>query len=216
MFTGLVEEIGEVVQLKAMGEGALLTIKATTVLEDIKIGDSIAIDGACQTVTRFSEKQFSVFVSKVTLEITTLGSFSMGRKVNLERALMAGGRLGGHIVQGHVDGKGVVEKINKDKHGVEYFISTTSDLFPYIISKGSIAVDGISLTVVSATEKSFSLYIIPETIKKTTMENYTVGCEINLETDIIAKYVENMLKAQKNKEHSDDQLKRVLLEEGYI
>ncbi len=197
MFTGLIEEIGIVKSVKAAegsGDGGMyLTVSAKTILDDVKIGDSIAIDGACQTVTKIDGDSFMVFASKVTCEATTLGTFSSGRKVNLERAMAANARFGGHIVQGHVDGRGKIKSIIKDGSGIKIEISIQKELAKYIVAKGSVAVDGISLTVVSITGNGFMLYIIPETIKNTTLFEKVPGVEVNIEVDILAKYVEQMI-----------------------
>jgi riboflavin synthase len=199
------------------GNGIFLTISSKNVNDNIKIGDSISIDGACQTVTGFTNDSFTVFASKITCEVTTLGEFKIGRKVNLERAMSVGDRYGGHIVQGHVDGKGKITSITKDQNGIAIEIAVPKDMLKYIVAKGSIAVDGISLTVVSLTEKGFSLYIIPETIINTTLNNKAQGSEVNIETDILAKYVESMLGIKKEDvNNKDEKLKRTLLEEGYF
>lgn len=217
MFTGLIEEIGIVKRSEDSGGGIYLTISSKNINENLKIGDSVSIDGACQTVTGLANDSFTVFASKITCEVTTLREFNIGRKVNLERAIAAGDRFGGHIVQGHVDGKGKIASLTKEKNGIAIEIAVPKDMIKYIVAKGSIAVDGISLTVVSLTEKGFSLYIIPETIKNTTLNNKAQGADVNIETDILAKYVESMLGIQKeDKNNKDEKLKRTLLEEGYF
>jgi len=167
VFTGLIEETGSVIGIKSSGEGKILEIAASKVMAGTKKGDSISINGACQTVTDMTSKSFSVFVSRVTLDITTLGFFTPGRSVNLERALTLSSRLGGHIVQGHVDLRGKVKNIQKDVKGVEIDVTVTGDYMKYIVEKGSITVDGISLTVVSTSGNDFKLYLIPETIENT-------------------------------------------------
>ncbi len=218
MFTGLIEEIGLVKSLETMGTGATLTVSAARVLEGTVVGDSISIDGACQTVTRLQGGAFSVFCSRVTLQATTLGSFGPGRKVNLERAMTPGGRLGGHIVQGHVDDRGTVTAVRRDSEGIGIDIRVPESLSRYITAKGSIAVDGISLTVVSLLPAGFSIYIIPETAAKTTLYERKAGDAVNIEVDILAKYVERMLGPRSSEEASsrDDDLKRKLLEGGYL
>lgn len=220
MFTGLIEETGSVLGIKSSGEGKILEISADKVLEGTKTGDSISINGACQTVTAINQKSFSVFVSRVTLDITTLGSFTPGRPVNLERALTLSSRLGGHIVQGHVDLRGKVKNIKADSKGVEIDITVTGEYMKYIVEKGSITVDGISLTVVSAGVNEFKLYLIPETIENTIIKTWKPGSEVNIETDILARYVEQMLKYGKNSpgdnERNDINLMNKLLENGYV
>lgn len=220
MFTGLIEETGSVLGMKSSGEGKILEIAASKVLESTKKGDSISINGACQTVTDLSAKSFSVFVSRVTLDVTTLGYFTPGRSVNLERALTLNSRLGGHIVQGHVDLRGKVKNIKKDVKGVEIEITVTGDYMKYIVEKGSITVDGISLTVVSTSGNDFKLYLIPETIENTIIKDWKAGTEVNIETDILARYVEQMLKYGKsgsdNNAENDVNFMGKLMENGYV
>ncbi len=221
MFTGLIEETGTVSGIRNSGEGKILEIAADKVLQGTKKGDSISINGACQTVTDISAKGFSVFVSRVTLDITTLGEFTPGRPVNLERALTLSSRLGGHIVQGHVDLRGKVRNIKADIKGVEIDIAVTGDYMKYIVEKGSITVDGISLTVVSTSGNDFKLYLIPETIENTIIKTWKPGTPVNIETDILARYVEQMLKYGKNgpedkSGESDINLMNKLLENGYV
>lgn len=221
MFTGLIEETGSVLGLRNSGEGMILEIRADKVLHETKKGDSISINGACQTVTEISPKSFSVFVSRVTLEVTTLGDFKPGRTVNLERALTLSSRLGGHIVQGHVDLKGRVKNIKSDTRGVEIDITVTGDYMKYIVEKGSVAVDGISLTVVSTDKNGFILYLIPETIENTIIKTWKSGTEVNIETDILARYIEQMVKYGKNVPGADDgendiNLMNKLMENGFI
>lgn len=215
MFTGLIEEIGTVKSFTSRDDGIILTIAAREVLEGVTIGDSIAIDGACQTVTAFSDDTFSVFASKVTASVTTLGGFGIDQKVNLERALTIQSRLGGHIVQGHVDGTGLIRSLKKDAQGMEINITTSNQILRYIVEKGSVSVDGISLTVVSLSSDGFVLYIIPETISKTTLPEKKSGMAVNIEVDILAKYVEKMIGAGTDGS-SDESLKRKLLEGGFM
>jgi len=220
MFTGLIEETGTVLNIKNYGDGKIFDIGAYLVLEGTKRGDSISINGACQTVTEISNKSFSVFASKITLDVTTLGSFNSGQKVNLERALTLNTRLGGHIVQGHVDVRGKIKNIKSDANGIEVTVSVVPDYMKYIVAKGSIAVDGISLTVVSTIGNDFTLYLIPETIENTTIKTWKAGSEVNIETDILARYVEQILKfgkgnpSDKNREN-DANLMNKLLENGF-
>jgi len=221
VFTGLIEETGSVLGMRNSGEGKILEIGADKVLKDTKRGDSISINGACQTVTEISAKSFSVFVSRVTLDITTLGDFTPGRSVNLERALTLSSRLGGHIVQGHVDSRGKIKIIKKEVNGVEIDVTVNDDYMKYIVEKGSITVDGISLTVVSTNGNDFKLYLIPETIENTIIKNWKPGSEVNIETDILARYVEQMLKYGKNNQsdntdQNDINLMNKLLENGYV
>lgn len=221
MFTGLIEETGSVVGLKEAGEGKILEVRCREVLKNTKRGDSISINGACQTVIDMAADTFSVFVSRVTLSITTLGEFKPGRIVNLERALTLNSRLGGHIVQGHVDFTGNVKNISKDSRGVEIYISVPSKDMKYIVEKGSIAVDGISLTVVSADKDGFSLYLIPETLDNTNIRSLKPGDKVNLETDILARYVERIIRFGRIEQENeiianDDSLLKKLAENGYL
>jgi len=218
VFTGLIEETGSVLSIRNSGEGKILELGADKVLKDTKKGDSISINGACQTVTEISSKSFSVFVSRVTLDITTLGEFTPGRIVNLERALTLSSRLGGHIVQGHIDLRGKVKNIKKDAQGVEIDVALSGDYMKYIVEKGSITVDGISLTVVSTRGNDFKLYLIPETIENTIIKTWKPGTEVNIETDILARYVEQMLKHGKSNPDDDNDINLLskLMENGYV
>jgi riboflavin synthase len=220
MFTGIVEEIGKVKKIVPSGDGYSITINSNTVIEDSKIGDSISINGACQTVTDIGTDYFTVFMSKITGKLTTLGKFKSNQEVNLERAMQTGDRFGGHFVQGHVDGMGIIKSINSDASGIEFTINTSSDILEYIVERGSISIDGISLTVVSLKDDEFKIYIIPETIKVTILKDLKTGDNVNIETDIIAKYIEKMVLKRSNVNKSnndkDENLKKILLEEGYF
>jgi len=213
MFTGLIEETGSVKSIKRKGDGYLLEVNAERVLEKTVIGDSISINGACQTVTEISPTSFTVFVSKVTASLTTLGSFAPGRRVNLERAMTPSSRFGGHIVQGHVDGMGTVSSLLKGSEGLQVVIEADLEVMRYVVAKGSVALDGISLTVVSVLNKGFTLYLIPETLNNTTISDWKKGSRVNIEVDILAKYVEKMLKGGKDKEET---LKNALFEGGFM
>jgi riboflavin synthase len=215
MFTGLIEEIGIVEAVKPAGDGVNIEIRCSEILEGTSIGDSISINGACQTVTALGRNTFTVYASKITCGTTTLGHFRAGLSVNLERAMLAGSRFGGHIVQGHIDGKGKILNLKSDSDGLEIEIGTGQDLLKYIAGKGSVAVDGISLTVVSLIENGFILYLIPESLNRTTVLQWKTGDEVNIEVDILAKYIERMLSKEDEKKGSES-LKLKLLEEGYI
>ncbi len=214
MFTGLIEEIGTIKNVTASGGGVSITVKADAVIAGTKTGDSITIEGACQTVTDIGRDSFTVFASKITCDVTTLGSLKAGARVNLERAMSPASRFGGHIVQGHVDGTGKIKGITKDQNGTAVEISAGGDLLRYMVEKGSVAVDGISLTIVSLAGGGFNLYIIPETIRNTTLSLKRQGDVVNIEVDILAKYVEKML--GNSKIGNDETLKRKLFEEGFI
>ena len=189
MFTGIVEEVGVVAKIS----GNAMTVRASKVLEDVKLGDSIAVNGACLTAVDFSRSEFSVDLSPETMRRTSLGQFSVGGPVNLERALLASDRMGGHIVQGHVDGTGRVMSIKADGDSIIFRIRVPKRLNRYIVEKGFVAVDGISLTVVKRGASSFTLAVIPYTLENTNLSAVSVGDRVNLETDILAKYVESLL-----------------------
>ncbi|WP_301097974.1 riboflavin synthase [Otariodibacter sp.] len=193
MFTGIIEEVGKIAQIKKSGEFAVITIKASKVLEDAHLGDSIAVNGVCLTVTSFSGNQFTADVMSETLKRTSLGDLQIDSPVNLERAMAANGRFGGHIVSGHIDGTGQVVEITPANHSIWYRIKTSSKLMRYIIEKGSITIDGISLTVVDTDAESFRVSIIPHTIKETNLGSKKVGSIVNLENDIVGKYIEQFL-----------------------
>lgn len=197
MFTGIVEETGVIEKT-----GIQPVIRAKKILEDIHIGDSICINGVCLTVVSFTSNTFTVDVMPESLRCTNLGELKKGSRVNLERAMPANGRFGGHIVSGHVDGTGVISKIKDDGIAVVYTVDTDKKLLRYIINKGSIAIDGISLTVCYVDEKCFSVSIIPHTQAETTLSFKKAGDTVNLETDMIAGYVEKFLRLEKEENNS--------------
>ncbi|WP_073093221.1 riboflavin synthase [Thermosyntropha lipolytica] len=193
MFTGIIEELGTVKRIEKGSQSFRITIKAQKVLEDVKIGDSIAVNGVCLTVVDFAPDFFTADVMPETVAKTTLKSLSSGDYVNLERALRLGDRLGGHLVQGHVDGIGrIIRKESRDI-AVIYHIAAPGQVLKYTVPKGSIAIDGISLTVVEVGKDSFSVSLIPHTAKMTTLGFKNAGDEVNLETDIIGRYIERLL-----------------------
>lgn len=190
MFTGIVEEVGSVVKISDNG----MTVQATQVMSDLKLGDSISVNGACLTAVSLSADEFSVDLSPETMRRTSLGNLNAGGVVNLERALAASDRMGGHIVQGHVDGTGRITSTRDDGDSIIFSVRAPKKLMPYIVEKGFIAVDGISLTVVKVGTSSFTLAVIPYTLRNTNLQTLSVGARVNLEADILAKYVENLLK----------------------
>lgn len=194
MFTGLIEETGTLKSVTGRGEALVLTIGAGKVLEGMALGDSIAVNGVCLTATRFDASSVSMDVMPETYRKTTLSRLKPGDQVNLERAMRADARFGGHILQGHVDGTGTI-RAREPKDNAVYFTIEPHDpeMFRHIIPKGSIAVDGISLTVVDTSETRFSVSIIPHTFAATVLQHKQPGHEVNLETDIIGKYVEHLL-----------------------
>ena len=189
MFTGIVEEIGTINNLV----NSVLTIQAEKVLTDIKLGDSIAVNGTCLTVVNFTESKFSVDLAPETLRRTTFGVLNPGDTVNLDRALAANDRFGGHMVQGHVDATGRVISIRDEGDSSIFRISNPKRLKPYLVEKGFIAIDGISLTIVKALTSSFTLSVIPYTRINTNLRDQRIGGKVNLEVDILAKYVENLM-----------------------
>ncbi|MFE6506679.1 riboflavin synthase [Nocardioides sp. NPDC057767] len=198
MFTGIVEELGTVAGIEDQGDAVRLTISATTVLSDAELGASIAVNGCCLTVATLGSgpeerSQWTADVMLETLKRTSLHAVSVGDQVNLERAVTPTTRLGGHIVQGHVDGVGRIVSREPSAHWEVVTISLPPELARYVVEKGSIAVDGISLTVVSVGEDSFTVSLIPETLARTSLGFRAVGDEVNLETDIIAKHVEKLV-----------------------
>ncbi len=192
MFTGIVEEVGRVAELSQYR----LAVKAQTVTSDVKLGDSISVNGACLTVVEFDSGSFAVDLAPETLRRTSLGQVSAGGAVNLERALLASDRMGGHIVQGHVDGTGTVSGFISEADCYIMEIEAPSSLVPYIVEKGFISVDGISLTVVQRTNNLFTISVIPFTMQNTNLHERKVGDAVNLEADILAKYVESLLAAK--------------------
>ncbi len=193
MFTGLVETMGEVAAFSPEGPGARLTIKSPLIADGLKHGDSVAVNGCCLTVVATDNELFQFEAGSETLKRTNLGKLARGHQVNLERSLKAGDRLGGHFVTGHIDGLGTVRKRIQEGQWWFYHFETPPTLIHHLASKGSIAVDGVSLTVVDVDETSFSVALIPHTLAMTTLGQRQEGDTVNLETDILAKYVERQL-----------------------
>lgn len=193
MFTGIVEEMGTVRRLNQAPNRCELELTASKVLEGTAIGDSIAVNGVCLTVVRMGEDHFTADVMPETLRRSNLGQLKTGSKVNLERAMAADGRFGGHIVAGHIDGTGTIRSMQPEGNAVLVTISAAPELLRYVVEKGSIAIDGISLTVASVTKSSFSVSLIPHTGACTTLLSKRPGDPVNLETDVIGKYVEKLM-----------------------
>lgn len=193
MFTGIIEEIGTVRRIERGAAGARLTIGAKTVLEGTKLGDSIATNGVCLTVVSLTADSFSADVMAESLRRSSLGALQSGSPVNLERAMPANGRFGGHIVSGHIDGTGTVASQRREDNAVWVTVHTPACLLRYIVEKGSIAIDGVSLTVAAVDETSFSVSIIPHTGAQTILLDKKPGATVNLECDVIGKYVEKLL-----------------------
>lgn len=195
MFTGIVEELGEVCRLDWHGEGGVLEVVCPPIATGVREGDSVAVDGVCLTVVATGKEAFSVDVMKETFDRSTLGGLAPGAVVNLERAATLATRLGGHLVQGHVDGVGTVRSRTSGDRWDDVTVTLPPGLARYVVEKGSIAVDGVSLTVVSVTDDpaQFTVSLIPTTLERTTLGRRAVGDLVNLEVDVIAKYVERLL-----------------------
>ena len=221
MFTGLVEEIGMIESIKKGVASSQLIIHADNIMNDVKKGDSIAVNGVCLTVTTHSSKQFQVDVMHETLTRSSLGNLQVGSKVNLERAMRADGRFGGHIVSGHIDGTGVITMIQKDDIAIWYTVEANEKILKYVIEKGSVAIDGISLTVAKVGREDFCVSVIPHTEKMTILKHKKVGDIVNLENDCIGKYVERLVlfqqenKKQDNKKQESKLTKDFLTQYGY-
>ena len=215
MFTGIVEEIGLIESIKNGEKSSKITIKGSKVLEDTKIGDSIATNGVCLTVTKLQDNKFEVDVMAETLRKSNLGSLSVGSRVNLERALNLQSRLGGHIVSGHIDGVGRIISFVKEDNAIWVTIEASEEILKYVIYKGSITIDGISLTVAYVDNIRFKVSIIPHTATETTLLNKRPSEDVNLECDLIGKYVEKLmgLNLEKNKSNIS---KEFLKENGFI
>jgi riboflavin synthase len=195
MFTGIVEELGTVEQVEDQGDAVRITIRAQTVLDDVRPGDSIAVNGCCLTVVDTTADTWTADVMQETLDQTSLRGARPGDLVNLERAVTPTTRLGGHIVQGHVDGAGEILSRTPSDHWEVVEISMPPTLAKYVVDKGSITVDGVSLTVVAAAEDRFTVSLIPETLARTTLGQRRPGDRVNLETDVIARHVEKLVGA---------------------
>jgi len=195
MFTGIVEELGAVVGLDDLGDSVRLRVRGPLVVEDASHGDSIAVNGVCLTVVDSRDGTFSADVMRETLDRSSLGALRPGDPVNLERSLRVGGRLGGHVVQGHVDGTGTVLGRRPSEHWTVVRVSLPAGLARYVVLKGSIAVDGVSLTVSAVDDGAFEVSLIPTTLALTTLGRKDTGDPVNLEVDVVAKYVERLMTA---------------------
>ena len=215
MFTGIIEEIGKVIRVQRTAGSSFIEIQAEKVLTDAHIGDSIAVNGVCLTVTDMTNDTFRADVMKETLSRSSLGSLVSGSMVNLERAMAANGRFGGHIVSGHIDGTGIITDVKNDGIAVWYTISAKDSLLRYIVEKGSIAIDGISLTVAKVTNSTFSVSIIPHTASETTLSMKKTGDIVNLENDIIGKYVERLIKTSEPHTRSSNITMEFLAKNGF-
>lgn len=217
MFTGIVEEVGILKEITKGSEFGVIEVKCSKVLEDTKIGDSIATNGVCLTVKEKNSDSFKADVMGETLEKSSLGDLRSGDKLNLERALKASDRLGGHIVSGHIDGIGRIVSINKEADGTWFTISAPKDVLKYIIYKGSIGIDGISLTVAYVDNEVFKVSVIPHTLENTILINKKNNSKVNLECDLIGKYVEKLCgkKDEAEEEKKSNITMQFLMENGF-
>lgn len=202
MFTGIIEEVGRINAVRRGAHSAVLVINAADIMADVHIGDSIAVNGVCLTVTAFTKEGFCADVMHETLNRSSLAALKSGSSVNLERAMSANGRFGGHIVSGHVDAVGTICEVEKDDNAVWYRIKAPREVLRYIVEKGSVAIDGISLTVAEVTGTDFSVSVIPHTASQTILSTKKSGDIVNIENDIIGKYVEKLLKPYHTKEEN--------------
>lgn len=196
MFTGIVEELGEVTGVVDLGDSVRLSVHGPLVVEGAVRGDSVSVNGVCLTVVEATGEGFTADVMRETLDRSALGALVPGARVNLERPMRLDGRLGGHLVQGHVDGTGVIVERSPSEHWDVVRVSLPADLARYVVHKGSVTVDGVSLTVASLAEDSFTVSLIPTTLELTTLGRKQVGDPVNLEVDVVAKYVERLMTAR--------------------
>ena len=199
MFTGIIEEVGRLERLA----GGEIAIRAKKVLEDVALGDSIAVNGICLTVTRFDAAHFTADVMPETIRRTSLAELRRGSRVNLERALTLKSRLGGHIVSGHIDGVGTIAAMREEGNAILLTVRASADILRYIVEKGSVALDGISLTVASVSAADFTVSLIPHTREITNLREKSVGSRLNIETDILGKYVEKLFPGVRTQGESD-------------
>lgn len=211
MFTGIIEEIGEVKTISKFNNALKIKISAKKILEDIKIGDSISTNGVCLTVTDFTKSDFVVDAVEETVKSTNLSNLKIKDKLNLERALTLSSRLGGHIVQGHIDSIGEIINIRKRDLSTIYEIKVSNSILDLIVTKGSITLNGVSLTVSKVNKNSFEISVIPETIKNTNIENLNIKDKVNLETDIIGRYIQKLI----YKENENNISLKFLVENGF-
>jgi riboflavin synthase len=197
MFTGIVEEIGRVISIKKGTKSVSLSLGGTLIFSDLKLGDSVAVNGICLTVTSIKGNVFTADVMNETLSRSSLGELKTGSNVNLERAMSVNGRFGGHLVSGHIDGTGKISAIKKDDIAIWYTIKADSKIMRYVIEKGSITIDGISLTVAKVERDNFSVSIIPHTADETILSEKKIGSIVNLENDIVGKYIEKFMTTPK-------------------
>lgn len=219
MFTGIIEETGEIINIRRGAKSAQLMIRGDLVTQDSKVGDSIAVNGVCLTATAINGNVFTADVMAETMRRTGFAQLTVGSRVNLERAMAAGGRFGGHIVSGHIDGTGTISQMVREDNAVWVTVSADSRILRYIIEKGSVAIDGISLTVAYVDETCFKVSVIPHTAGETTLLTKRAGDIVNLENDVIGKYVEKLLctsSDMKDKRQQGGMDVEFLMRHGYI
>ena len=202
MFTGIIEEVGTIRAVRRGARSVVLTIGASRILDGVKLGDSIAVNGVCLTVTSFTASEFTADVMRETISRSALGNVNPGAEVNLERAMPADGRFGGHIVAGHIDGTGVIRAIQRDDNAILFSIRATPEILRYIVEKGSVAIDGISLTVTRVSDADFGVSIIPHTAGNTTLGKRKIGDTVNIENDCVGKYIEKFMNLSKTADSS--------------
>ena len=218
MFTGIVEEVGKIVSVKRGAQSLVLTIGGNTIFDDLKIGDSVAVNGVCLTATSIGNYQFTADVMPESISMTTFTNLKVNQPVNLERAMAANGRFGGHIVAGHVDGTGRIVNMKRTDNAIIFTISAPKPIMDYVIYKGSITIDGISLTIMERTESTFSVSIIPHTLSETVLGYASIGTEVNLETDITGRYIRHfmILDEPTHTSKSQKSMESLLVENGFM
>ena len=213
MFTGIIEEVGTIHAIRDHGKGKTLEIHARKVLDGTRIGDSISTDGVCLTVTSLTTNRFEVDVMKETVSRSSISGFQRGFRVNLERAMRLSDRIGGHLVTGHIDGTGIIKDRYQEGMAEIFRISTKQPVLRFMVEKGSVAIDGISLTLISVEKDCFTIGMIPHTQQQTTLYNKQKGDEVNIECDLLAKYVDKLIKPE---QASGNITMKKLMEEGYL
>lgn len=216
MFTGIIEEKGRIIAIRRGVRSSVLQIAGQKIFGDLKLGDSVAVNGVCLTVTDMADSTFTADVMSETLSRSSLGELKPGSPVNLERAMAADGRFGGHMVAGHIDGIGRVTGIRQEENAVWYTIAAEPELLRYIVEKGSVALDGISLTVAKVTDGDFQVSVIPHTRQETALTEKKTGSTINIECDIIGKYVEKLLSIPKETKQESRITENFLMEHGFF
>lgn len=218
MFTGIIEAVGKIKQISITGQGARITVDTQALdMSDVKLGDSIATNGICLTVVAFAHSSFTADVSNETLTRTGFAQYDVNQRVNLEKAMLPTTRFGGHIVSGHVDAVSTINAIKQNGNSIEYWLSMPAEIAPYIAEKGSITIDGVSLTVNSLTDEQFRLTIVPHTCEQTIMPSYKVGSKVNIEVDVMARYIERLLlKKNDNQQAPSGVTEALLMQSGFL